>query len=498
MNKWFSKAIEYNINLSNLPNNGKYSPIDPIVKGDISINFIDEIKKVTTIKYGLRGDANIIYYVSDIPYGNVQLSLINRQIVSQGFVFFDTFNELDLNCKEDTCSKCDNFDDNHDDVNNNNENNNVDNNNNNEEEGIKTFIFKNGDNLKANFEFEFPNTVYLPSSIKDFGNINCSINISYSLYVEIYKLGGFLSTKSKKISCDSIPIFYQSGVDPLYYKNISNLKYKETNLFENKIKKFYYDDNQNALIPTSLNKSHSKTKFIRKLWNNEYKDENYKNITKSIPLTIELSTKSFIDMSLPFSTQFTISLISDLKSIGFKSNKTTDFVLNNQSTNLGVFQIESLTVESTTRSKIKCQNYIMKSFETEIILKINFKNLKLDIKDFEYDKDFGCYKIEIPAELLQDCSDVNLNESLLNLLNDKTVIPSGIIPDWFENNQSVSFTWKISDGFSQKKKILFDTNATLDFLIDQNINGNFSNYDSVDFVPPPTYENSKIDEKVEH
>lgn len=474
MSKWFSKDVDFNIALSNPPLNNKYSPAHPNVNGQVTIKFLEQLKKVSNIKCGLVGTADVMYYASEIEYGGFQTSAIRRTLVTQTIEFFNTFDDLPLSC--------DNCDDKNCTGNVNNDNKN-------------SYSFDEGEKLEFTFNFEFPNILFLPSSCKTFGNIDGAITINYELYTEIYRSGKFITFKTKKHSSFKLPIYYQSGMDPLLPKTVTNLNYKKSELFKDKVKKFYFDDNANALIPSSLNRPHSKTKFIRQLWNDNYKPEIYNTITKSIPITLGFSIRSAFDLNETFSSQIALTILSDLISVGIKDNQSKDFVFNGQSTNLGLIKIESLNVETINKIHLQCNQYIISDYTKESILKITFKDLIFDIKDFSFDKMANLFKHEVPIDLLSKSADIDINQSLMEIMGSNSIMTTGFVPDWFGNTVKLNFTWKISDGGSQRMKFEFKTTSTPDFLFGMPNNPS-TDVNDASFVPPPTYEESKEDKEV--
>lgn len=470
MSKWFTKPVDYEVKISNPPINGKYTPVHPIVSGTLLIEFQETVKNICNIKCGLTGSADILFYATKIEYGGFQTTAINRQLITQNVDFFDVYDDLPLdygdgNAGAKTAGST--------------------------KEGMCSFA--EGEKIKYNFEFEFPDDVYLPSSCANFGNIDGDISFSYELYVEIYKYGKILTTRSKKYSSFRMPVTFQSGMDPLLPKSITNLNYIQSHTFQDKVKKFYYDEVTKALIPSSLNKNHTKTKFIRQLWNTNYKSTNYRQFTKSLPISLDFSLRSAIDLSLPFSSQISLALFSDLKSVGISSNKSKDFVFNGQSTNLGLFKVESLTVETWNKLRLQCYHYAMRETMRNEVTKIHFKDLNFDVKDFQYDKASELYKKEVPIDILAQYADIDINQSLMEMLGSKSMLCSGSLPDWFGNVVTLHFIWTISDGMSQKKNFEFQTAATPDFLLGMP-NQEGTHIDDSDFQPPPTYENSKDDQ----
>ncbi|KAG0672140.1 hypothetical protein C6P40_003575 [Pichia californica] len=509
MSKWFSKSIDCTIKLRDPPNHNKYSPRDHSIKASISIKFLEQQDKICFIRCGLAASAYVEMQISRMNYDAFYGTGVRYEMVKDDHYFFNSWKDFTLN---ENAQK--NYDDNspqyheidtndafiNDDLININDNNDNNNNNNNINNSMKTYSFTPGEKIKENFEFELPNGIYLPSSCKRFGDINGDLTVTYQLYVNVYKIGGLFNKKPKISNTFKIPIIYQSGKDPNFEKFDKILIYGIQEIFNDKVKKFYYDKETNALIPTSIKTNHVKTKFIRQLWNDDYKDKNYINITKSIPIKLKFSIDSSIDLYVPLSNQLSISLISDLKSVGINSNQSTDFVLNGQSTNLGVFKLESLTIEAHYKTYIKCRQYSLKINESEPILKIKFKNLVYDIKDFKYSKLDGIYKKDITiSELIKASIDIDITKSLMEILGDTTLITTGNIADWFDNSLNFRFCWKVSDGGSQIKKFEFITSSTADFLIGIVNSGSSNVLDDRDrelFTPPPTYEKSKDDEKL--
>ena len=466
MSKWFNKSADININIADPPLNFKYSPIDPKVSGTISIKFMEDVSKISNIRCGLAGTADIVYYSTDIQVGGFPAGSINRQLITQSVNFFNIFIDLPLGCND----GCD------DDY---------------RQDGsmLPSYNFTAGEKLESNFSFEFPDSLYLPGSCKNFGNIDGDISVTYEVYVDINKSSRLLSGKPRRHTLYKVPIGYQGRRDPTLDRNVTTNRYVTVHTFKDKVKKFYFDKGTNALIPTSLEKPHSKTKFIRQLWNNDYKPENYANITKTIPMQLDLSVRSMFDLAEPFGSQFALTLVSDLKSVGIDTNQGKDFVLNDQSTKLGLFNIESLLIESQHDLVVRCYQYVMREQCRDTILKINFKDLFVDVKDFTYNKENMLFKYEISNEELTKAADLDMTKSLMDLMDHRSIMCSGSIPTWFTHSVRLDFTWKLSDGSSQKKKYQFFTNVTPDFLVGMH-DGPSTDVDDADFVPPPTYEMS--------
>lgn len=479
MVKWFNKSVECSIQLINPPKYNKYSPLDNFVNVKVSIKILEKIEKVSHISCGLSGNANAEIVTTNLPLNGLSGSGIAYDLIKESHLFFNCFDIL-INT---------------------NQNNQNDSNNN----GKENYTLFEGDELSQSFEFEIPDTVYLPSSCERFNSIDGYFEINYDVYVEIYKIGGLFSKKPKIYTNFKLPIKFQGKKDLNLELNNKILNYGISKIFKDKIKKFYYNKENNSLIPNSMNKNHNKTKFLRQIWNDDYKDKNYINLTKSIPLKIKMSINSSIDLQIPLFNQLNLCLISDLKSIGIESNQSTEFIFNNQSTNLGLFQIKSLTIEARCKISINCKKYILKINQNEPVLKILFKNLLVDIKDFEYNKMNGIYFKNINIESLIEHSNIDLTKNLLDLLGDEILFCSGKIPNWFDNNITFKFTLEISDGISQRESYEFVTSSTPDIIMDgtdiatvNSTNNNNNNDREVTPLspPPPTYENSKLDKQL--
>ncbi|OUT24780.1 hypothetical protein CAS74_001171 [Pichia kudriavzevii] len=470
MGNWFTNSTKIDVKLIDPPPALKYSPANPIVQGYVNIEFLETVKKVCDIKCGIVGTVRISYYANDIACGALQATAVDRKLIVQTFDFFRVYQDIPLQCGDIQVT----------------------------DGQIATNDFNKGDKVKSKFCFEFPNTLWLPSSCRQYGDIDGDITIAYAIYVDIYKLGKITGKPKVQDRFRSI-ITYQGGKDPCVPKGISNLKYTESELFHHKVKKFYYDEAANALIPSSITKSHSKTRFIRRLWDDNYKSETFKNITKDIPLAINFSVGSILDMNEPFSSYMQLKLISDLRSVKLESNQTTDFVFNGQSTCLGRFEIESLTVGKINHIRLQCYQHIMGVINETPLLRVKFSDLVTDIKDFSYSKEEGTYYYDVPVDKLIQCADIDLNQPLSRLLGDRTIQCSGSIQNWFSNKSTLTFIWKITDGQSQQKRYQIMSACELDCLSSVSQMAYYPATGAVPdaiSAPPPTYERSGNDKVV--
>lgn len=64
MGKFFSKSVGANIDLMDSPIGNKYSPVNPIVRASISVNFHEEFKKICYFKCGVYGVADIVLHTT--------------------------------------------------------------------------------------------------------------------------------------------------------------------------------------------------------------------------------------------------------------------------------------------------------------------------------------------------------------------------------------------------------------------------------------------------
>lgn len=470
---WFSSPTKITITLLNEPENGKYSPVNPVIKGRISVSFSEETEKICAFSCGLSGVASMEYYVLDRQPGLSPARPGQRRVITDRQHFFNVYKVLSVDqdkYDEEQSSKI----------------------------GIPAFKYKAGDEYTADFELEFPDAVYLPSSLQSWNPLHAYLSISYDIYVEVFKVGGLFSKKPKICNTRRMPVLFQSGKDPHLIKTNNELFYNKQSLYENKVKKFYFDEDTKALIPTALHNNHTKSRFIRKLWNDNYKKENYNRMTKSMNLELDFSTKSTLNLSEPLSSQFHVSLTCDLKSLGMESNQSTDFVLNGQSTHLGVFQIKSLQILALCHITAQCQQYVIKDTRAETLCSIKFDNLFIDVKDFEYDKMNSVYKQDLSMDLLAEAADKDLNKNLLELMEKKSVICTGDIPNWFDSSVTVKFSWCVTDGMEQSKTVEFFTESTPDVLLEAMHSSTSQNgFDQDYYMPPPTYDTSQDDKKID-
>lgn len=360
--------------------------------------------------------------------------------------------------------------------------------------GMQTFTYRAGDQYETHIEIEIPNNVYLPSSCREFGDRNAHVSVGYAVYIEIYKFGGMFNKRPKLYETFFVPITYQSGKDPRYAQINQSMDYIMNEVYANKIKKFYFDETTQALIPSSLHNNHTRTKFLRKLWNDDYRTENYSRMTKSIPLDLEFVVNSTLNLAEPIRNQFCLTLSSNLGAYNIESNQSTDFVYNGQSTHLGVFKIEYLLIEALYESTIECQRRRRRMDEKLMICRIDFTDLNVDIKDFEYNKQTGAYSYVVPIDDLTSTGDLDMNQRLVDMLESRAIMCAGVMSNWLSTSVQIKYTWKISDGMAQDKHIQFMTASTPDFLFG-NVNSITDENNSPLYTALPPYDTNGWDEK---
>lgn len=442
---WFSEATEFDISLINPPLYNKYSPATPTIEGRFTVRFLDQLKKVSTIRFGVVGIADVVYHHTDDRRINGKRQ-VKRRTIRQTHEFFNRYYDVPLPPQNRDIEQS---------------------------SGI-SYTFNGGEEVKYELSLDIDKDSYFPSSCNEFGNHTANVSIRYEVYAEVYKYGSVLTFRIKKYSSCHVPILYQSGVNPFERKpaNIESLNYHISELFKNKVKKFYFDEHLNALVPSSITKPHSKTRFIRQIWNDNYKSETYHTITKSIPLIVDMMVASAFDLNEPFHTQFALVLFADLASVGIESNQTTDFVFNGQSTNLGLIKIESLKIETINRLHLKCRRHHINEDIKTRLLQINFKNMLFDIKDFSFSMRDNAYRCEMPAESLVRNADVDVNQTFNQIIGNSSIMTSGYIPDWYSNRATFIFTWELSDNGSQRVKYKFETIASPDVLVESDNHNN--------------------------
>lgn len=472
-------STDISISLVNPPPNEKYDSINNQVSTRVAINF-KETEKIYQVECGLLGSCNVLMTIIRRRYDPFR-----KQYINETHTISDTHEFLNLESKFIINPKYENDEMAH---------------------GYRTFTIPAGDTILGDFIFQIPNNCYFPSTYSGLNSCG-SFEITYRLYVKIYKIGKLLVKKPKLLNSSILLFKYQSGKDSNISYSNNLLNYKSSQTFDHKVKKFYFDNEKHALIPTSIKENHRRTRFIRKLWNDDYKNENYNQITKSIPLKLDFSINSLFNIKSPVIDQLNLILSSDLNSIGIDSNQTTDFVFNGQSTHLGYFKIDSFSIILTYNTVVKCQNHYLRHESSIKILETHFKDLFMDIKDFDYDKENNLYTQSNLIERLISSSEIDLTQNLIELSKEKSILCSGQYSDWFENSVTMVCNWKITDGLKQKREYKFVTDSIPDIIIadanymnnNNNIevqyanNNDNNNYNDEADPPPPAYKEDNYD-----
>lgn len=411
----------------------KYTPATPI-KGHVQIRTNRKLKNVSAIVCGLQGKASIVDTLSNKTLTN-QL----KKIVKEG-PFASIVQPLNNYTPNDKTIH-------------------------------SNLIFE------TDFVFEIPENCHFPSSHHCIFDKTQAIKVWYELYVEIYKIGKPGQPQELYTDCFKF-VQIQGTQDPRIGKDLNFTPYTVSNVFTDKLKRFYYNSELNALIPNSMSSNHSKTKFVRKLWNDSYKPAKYSIYTKTIPLSVTFAAPTTFDISKPLYTQLQLCLACDLQSVGIESNTTKDFVFNNQTTGLGLFRIESLKITQNVQRTVKQGELSSTHNESKGIIKLHFENLVCDVKDFNYDKESNTFLYLFDSTLFTTTKDVDLTQPLTRILDEKIVVTNGEIyvvdqndvnshtevPISYSTSTTLQFKWKISDAGSQSREYTFQTNCTPDFL----------------------------------
>lgn len=420
-------GIDINLTIENAPYKLRYTPDNNKIYCTFDLNFKKSMK-ISKIEYGLCGKAIVTVYGP------------NNQVIIKPYEFLDIKNDMNIESEFE------------------------------ERNGFKIFTIPKHKKIENKSIIEIPQDRYLLSSYSRLGDgikYGGDIQIKYKVYIKIYRIGGLFKKGFKVLKYDYWDIYYQSCRDLKLNGNNKNddyniLNYNKFEIFKNKVKTFYYDSEFHALIPTSITKNHNKIRFFLKLLDKNYQDENFKLFTKSIPIEINLSLPSIINIKNPIINQFNINLIFDLKKWDINYNQSTDFVFNGRSTHLGIFKIESLTIKLKYNLKAKCYLQNFRYQNSHVILDTKFDKFLIDLKDFEYDKELGRCKIDIRNENLMELSLIDLRQSIMDIMGDENIIFSGRLDDWFENDVSIEFKLVISDGLSMAKEFNFETTSTPD------------------------------------
>ncbi|OWB73010.1 hypothetical protein B5S31_g2740 [[Candida] boidinii] len=349
--------------------------------------------------------------------------------------------------------------------------------------------------IKLNFnEFKFPfDKFYLPSSY-EFSNSTWKLSINYGLTCDLQRSTSIFHKNYKEY----LNLNYQSG----NYLDLSrNLNYLYSNsgligsnshVFKKKPKKFILDEGT-TLIENPLNASHRHTRIFRSIFNNNYKNSNYKNLTKDIDLILKFKPNNFnnnLNNSFDISKNF-ISQLGFLRietSSILNNNLVPDFIINKKSTELGKFHFKYLKIFMIDNLNLHCKGFNSGLLQKKIILidTINFKRESeslsppfinsynnTDINDEKNaimhetdnaDNNINKKDNSISFDICNfqqdpenaDCffTELNISELLKNssISFPKPILSSFTIPNFFENDVSIEIEIGIDSRFKDDER----------------------------------------------
>lgn len=354
-----------------------FSPSNPIIDGKLTIGFNSKLDKIKEINLRFEGFVKIIYqheyYTtsgSNGGTGRVQSGNERKmEILSDIYQLFDYSQPL-INHYHET------------------------------DNDIKRngFTFLKNDSLDYDIgPFYFPyNEVLLPSSFALYTG-KWGILVSYTLTVEFKRIRSFF----KKDILIKDYLNYQGG----FYKTSHLLTYysptlsddslipTDRNKFDRKPKELVINTGTN-MVKNPLKSRHRNTRFIRSLFDDNYKNSNYKNLTKDVELKLLLISNNQKDNSNLFNINDSLSKFGKLFiEVQGLTNLVPDFKLNNDSTGLGKFYFKSLELDLVTCVTLRAKNsvsdtltfqqrLIEKDYKTPASPHNKSSEIKFDIADF--------------------------------------------------------------------------------------------------------------------
>lgn len=447
----FAKSALFDVELINAPPNNRYSIINPIVNGNLHIKFRENVKKVNKISLTFSGSVYVKYDAfHKIDPKTKATEKISKTSVLDKYQLFEI--ELDLEVPKNKSSN-------------------------------NLYSFTSDEEIDCKFQVEFPQNTVLPSAVSCFDDDDDGdILVNYHLEFKIEKQG--FRNKSKIYASHKESIPFQSGVNLTEFTEIKILGYHKKTVIKDKIKKFSYDEMSKALIPTSLENSHLKTKNFRQLWDDRFTTDNLAKLIRTIPLTVSFAIPTILDLKTSFVDQIQISISSNLLEYGFNSNDSVEFKLDRQSTKLGYFEIKKLEIELNYKTKIITDKELLVTVPgTFVLSKIDFNNLNFDICDFTEDTK-GNYKFDLTSEMLCNHTDTDINKPLYQFSDEILCCPDDRFLKMNYSSSTLSFKLTIDDGMGKTYDYEFETFSTPGFLMNKRILGDSYN------VPPPMYSES--------
>ncbi|GMF73282.1 unnamed protein product [[Candida] boidinii] len=148
------------------------------------------------------------------------------------------------------------------------------------------------------------------------------------------------------------------------------------------------------MVKNPLKARHRNTRFIRSLFDDNYKNSNYKNLTKDVELKLLLISNNQKDNSNLFNINDSLSKFGKLFiEVQGLTNLVPDFKLNNDSTGLGKFYFKSLELDLVTCVTLRAKNSVSdtltfqqrlleKDYKTPASPHNKSNEIKFDIADF--------------------------------------------------------------------------------------------------------------------
>lgn len=131
----------------------------------------------------------------------------------------------------------------------------------------KSYDFNKNDKIKSPINMTIPNDVYLPRSTNGFGSNTDNEGITrifYEVYVKVVRKGTLFD--HQKTEYFYSPIIYQGNSPDIFSEGENEaITYTDRQVFKNKIKKFYYDEKLDALVPNDMKRSHRHTGAVIQL-----------------------------------------------------------------------------------------------------------------------------------------------------------------------------------------------------------------------------------------
>ncbi|OWB73013.1 hypothetical protein B5S31_g2743 [[Candida] boidinii] len=479
-----------------------FSPSNPLIDGKLNIKFNSKLDKIKEINLRFEGFVKIIYHHEYYTTsggnggtGRVQSGNERKiEILSDIYQLFDYSQPL-INHYHDTDNDT-------------------------KRNGFK---FIKGDSLDYDIgPFYFPyNEVLLPSSFALYTG-KWGILVSYTLTVEFKRIRSFF----KRDILIKDYLNYQGG----FYKTSHLLTYysptlsgdllipTDKNKFDRKPKELVIDTGTN-MVKNPLKSRHRNTRFIRSLFDDNYKSSNYKNLTKDVELKLLLISNNQKDNSNFFNINDSLSKFGKLFiEVQDLTNLIPDFKLNNDSTGLGKFYFKSLELDLVTNVTLRAkysvsdtlkfqQRLIEKDYKTPATPHNKFHEIKFDIADFH------------PPDKYRADSNGNFNSkggfeyyfkwfNLSEFLNDSDKLPQPLatscrLGDYALMTYTMEWRFEIMYSFNNVTKIK-DFRLIHDVVITNNeiniVPGGFHSFAPIPFTnnvvdrnPPPAFTNQVDD-----